>query len=404
MRYIPILLIIFNILSAEAESNLLFLFQEEKIDSDFYRTGLIEYIEKNLEKNEVLRDKKKEKALKLFSKKRDSFFLGCKATLKKGFDFERAAHIGITNRYGQFYGTLKIFSKKKNRIFYENEFKGSKRDILRFYKDITQALFLNVDIIEEPVNVYSISESSALNSYLKNLYYLKSEKYQRVYDNLIYYKGNFDKYPTLKEMFDTASEKILADSLEIFNLPLEITYDKEGTESYEAETLITIIEDGYRTEIDKASVNPQSDEDYIDLKINLNIILRSGMKKKLISIFKKNKANLSLANMGKYRFSGTKNENAEFIDKLLAQRLTLKLYDEEGEVVEEGTVFISTVSYNEGRYQSKGASVFPLNPQGSTSDAFHVNRKTKTVIEIKDLEKEDFEKVKRIELQYSITK
>ena len=383
--------------------NILFLLPDEPIKSDYYRTGLNYYIDENLKKADIKRFPELEKKLRINHKRDKSIFLASKSLQSGENEFSKTVLVDITNRFGIFYCKIEIYSVEKMRLVTDKEIIGSRRNLVKFYNDITQEIISGLEIYYQAENIFSIKKSNILNDYLKALYYYKKGNFRKVYNSLIYY-NNANSHPEIQNLIQESQKQLLSDStVTLLGKEINIIFDDLNSDDQLLFSVYSIIKKGYSINLKNTKLSYQGDDsNYVDISLEIAINFRSGIKRRLIELCKKNNANLNFAGMGNYEFSKSDSDNEKFINLLLSQKIILKLFDSKNEIIAKDEVYISRMDYNKGYYSRGNKSPFPLTPGSSAGMSFTISNNLYSTLNIKDIDRDELNDISGVELLFSV--
>ena len=281
--------------------------------------------------------------------------------------------------------------------------------MLSLFDAITRNILISIGSNQPTINPFNIEDDKMFYKFLRLNYYADKlwesddpDKYFLLVDELESYKDDFDTYPPLKKLYEDVfsrnDEFILTGTLD---LPVENTSKEIFSEDNEVEAFARkLLNDGYYFRHFSTTKNyDEDDKNTVNLIVIYEINFKKLIKKRLIKEIKKRKGNLKFANMDMYYFSSVEKENEILIDFLLKQKVLLKLFDKDNNLITETEIGIKYLDYKGGKYKNAKKVPLPLIPRGSANTAFAVKKKGTSTFIFDDMPVSELKKIVRSEIE-----
>ncbi|MDA3884995.1 MAG: hypothetical protein PF638_05310 [Candidatus Delongbacteria bacterium] len=414
MRYLLIIIFLLStIFSSFAKTVILSGFKPVKESRyEFISTSFKKYVIENIKNSEIeILDEKKSNELEYLLVKNRNFFLASKEFFDnwENFEFDYTIHCSFDIRGKSIQIQIQVYSKEKKRLLLKEDFKGRSNRLLSLFDAITRNILISIDSNKQTINPFNINDNKMFYQFLRLDYYADKlwesddpDKYFLLFDELESYKGEFDIYPPIKKLYeDVASrndEFILTGALD---LPVENASKEVFSEDNEVEAFLRkLLNDGYHFRHLSTTKNyDEDDKSIVSLIVAYEINFKKLLKKKLLQEIKKRRGNLKFANMGMYYFSSNDSENNDLIDFLLRQRVILRLYDKNDNLITESEISINYMDYQSGKYKNAKKVLLPLVPRGSANTAFAVESKGFSTFIFDEIPTSELDKIVRSELE-----
>ncbi|MCK4980907.1 MAG: hypothetical protein KAS62_10965, partial [Candidatus Delongbacteria bacterium] len=143
----------------------------------------------------------------------------------------------------------------------------------------------------------------------------------------------------------------------------------------------------------------EDDRNIVTLIVGYEINFKKYIRKKLIKEIRRRKGNLKFANMGMFYFSSNERENKVLVDFLLRQRVLLRLYDKDDNLITEAEIGIKYMDYQGGEFKNTKKVPLPIVPRGSANTAFAIEKKGFSTFVFDELQASELKKVVRSEIE-----
>ncbi|MCK5759686.1 MAG: hypothetical protein KAH33_00230 [Candidatus Delongbacteria bacterium] len=377
----------------------------------FISSAFKKYVVENIKNAEIdiLEDKTTE--LEYLLVKNNNFFLASKEFFdnRENFEFDNTIHCEFSIRGKRIEIHIQLYSKDKKRLLIKEDFKGKSNQLLSLFDAITRHILIALDSTKETINPFKIDDDKLFYKFLRLDYYTDKlwedddpDKYFLLVDELEAFKDKFDAYPPFKKLYDDvmsrSEEFILTGAMD---LPVENTSKKTFGEDNEVEIFLRkLLNAGYHFRHISTTRNyDEDDRDIVTLIVGYEINFKKYIKKELIKEIRKRKGNLKFANMGMFYFSANEKENKVLVDFLLRQRVLLRLYDKDDNLIAEAEIGIKYMDYQGGEFKNTKKVPLPLVPRGSANTAFAIEKKGFSTFVFDELPTSELKKVVRSEIE-----
>ena len=414
MRYTLIILFLLStIFSAFAKTVILSGFKPVKQKRyEFVSSSFKKYVIENIKNSEIeILDEKKSNELEYLLVKNRNFFLASKEFFDswENFEFDYTIHCELSVKGKSIEVHIQVYSKDKKRLLLKEDFKGRSNHLLSLFDAITRNVLIAIDSNKETINPFNIDDDKMFYQFLRLDYYADKlwesddpDKYFLLVDELESYKDEFDIYPPIKKLYEDVvsrnDEFILTGTLD---LPVENTSKEIFGEDNEVESFLRkLLNDGYHFRHLSTTKNyDEDDRNIVSLIIAYEINFKKLIRKKLLKEIRKRNGSLKFANMGMYYFSSNESENKTLIDFLLRQRVLLRLYDKNDNLITETENAVKYMDYKGGKYKNSKKLPLPLVPRGPANTAFAVEKKGFTTFIFDEISTAELKKIVRSELE-----
>ena len=287
---------------------------------------------------------------------------------------------------------IELYSAEKKRILLKKEFNGKKNHLLTFYENMTRNILSIFQNNYRPQNIFAVDEDKILADYLKILKYQKAADYERMADLLDMLTPYFKKHPLLKQLHDQALAKNSKEKVGPFQKPFRNITKLEVSDDTEAEAYLRkTIAKGYRFVYKTANIKELEDDSAkANVVVNFELLFKNIYRKMLLKESKKRKGDDRFNNMGRYYFSDNADENEQFVELLLKQKMKLSFFDKEGkELFTSDEIEVKIMTYDGGGYRNSKTPPFPIMPKGPASNnAYSLFRKVEVFFMVEEIEVE----------------
>ena len=379
---------------------------------EFISSSFKKYVIENINNSEIeILDEKKSNELEYLLIKNSNFFLASKEFFDnwENFEFDYTIHCEFNVRGKTVEIHIQVYSKDKKRLLLKEDFKGRTGQLLSLFDAITRNVLIAIGSNKETINPFNINDDKMFYQFLRLDYYADKlwesddpDKYFLLVDELESYKNEFDIYPPIKKLYEDVTSRndefILTGALD---LPVENTSKEIFSEDNEVEAFLRqLLNDGYHFRHLSTTKNyDEDDRSIVSLIVAYEINFKKLLKKKLLKEIRKRKGNLKFANMGMYYFSSNESENKVLINFLLRQRVILRLYDKNDNLIAESEIGIKYMDYKSGKYKNAKKVLLPLVPRGSANTAFAVEKKGFSTFIFDEITTVELKKIVRSELE-----
>jgi hypothetical protein len=414
MRYLLIIIFLLStIFNSYAKTVILSGFKPVKESRyEFISLSFKKYVIENIKNSEIeILDEEKSNELEYLLVKNSNFFLASKEFFDnwENFEFDYTIYCEFTIRGKSIDINIQVYSKDKKRLLLKKEFNGRSDRLLSLFDAITRNILIAIDSNKQTINPFNINDNKMFYQFLRLDYYADKlwesddpDKYFLLVDELESYKGEFDIYPPIKQLYKEVisrnDEFILVGALD---LPVENTSKEVFSEDNEVEGFLRqLLNDGYHfRHLSTTKKYDEDDKNIVSLIVAYEINFKKLFKKKLIKEIKKRKGSLKFANMGMYYLSSNESENKVLIDFLLRQRVLLRLYDKDDNLITESEIGLKYMDYKSGKYKNAKKVLLPLFPRGSANTAFAVEKKGFSTFIFDEITTSELKKIVRSELE-----
>ena len=292
---------------------------------------------------------------------------------------------------------IELYSAEKKRILLKKEFNGRKSQLLTFYENITRNILSVFQNNYRPQNIFAVDDDKILADYLKVLKYQKAADYERMEDLLDILTPYFEKYPLLKQLHDQALTKNSKEKAGPFQKPFRNITKLEDADDTETEAYLRkIIAKGYRFVYKTATIKKLEDDSVrANIVVNFELLFKNVYRKMLLKETKRRKADDRFNNMGRYYFSDNADENEQFVEFLLRQKMKLSFFDKEGNMLfSSDEIAVKIMTYEGGGYRNSKTPPFPIMPKGPASNnAYSLFRKVEVFFMVEEIEAEKVDRI-----------
>ncbi len=377
----------------------------------FISSAFKKYVIENIKNAEIDILEEKTTELEYLLIKNSNFFLASKEFFDnwENFEFDNTIHCEFSIRGKRIEIHIQLYSKDKKRLLIKKDFNGKSNQLLSLFDAVTRHILIALDSTKETINPFKVDDDKLFYKFLRLDYYTDKlwedddpDKYFLLVDELEAFKDEFDTYPPFKKLYDDvmsrSEEFILTGAMD---LPVENTSKKTFGEDNEVEIFLRkLLNAGYHFRHLSTTRNyDEDDRNNVTLIVGYEINFKKYIRKELIKEIRKRKGNLKFANMGMFYFSANEKENKVLINFLLRQRVLLRLYDKDDNLITEAEIGIKYTDYQGGEFKRAKKIPLPLVPRGSANTAFAIEKKGFSTFVFDELPASELKKVVRSEIE-----